>query len=124
VILENIARLQGSEKDTQPGWFARSKELMVTSDALEHETPAQQAEQAALDEVLGLGYNYHDQFGKKVEAVKLDEVRNVAANRLNSCVITVSTPDPDAVKTKAGKRTYDSFPPVDLTPRGVQHDAK
>jgi hypothetical protein len=36
----------------------------------------------------------------------------------------VSTPDPDSVKIKTGKRTYDSFPPVDLTPRGVQHDAK
>jgi zinc protease len=124
VILENIARLQGSEKDMQAGWFARSKELMVTSDALEHETPAQQAEQAALDELLGLSYNYHDQWAGKVEAVKLDEVRSAAASRLNSCVITISTPDPDAVKIKAGSRTYDSFPPVDLTPRGVQHDTK
>ena len=29
---------------------------------------------------------------------------------------------PDQVKIKAGRRQYDSFPPVDLTPRGVQHD--
>jgi zinc protease len=124
IILENIARLQGSEKDTQPGWFARSKELITTSDALEHETPAQQAETAALDELMGLGYNFHEKFQPKIEAVKLDEVRNLCASRLTQCVITVSTPDPDSVKIKTGKRTYDSFPPVDLTPRGVQHDAK
>ena len=56
--------------------------------------------------------------------MKLDEVRSVCASRLIKCVVTVSTPAPDAVNVKTGKRTYDSFPPVDLTPRGVQHDAK
>ena len=124
LILENIARLQGSEKDTQPGWFERSKQLITSSDAMEHETPAEQAQQAALDELVGLGYSYHDQFPERINAVKLQDVWMVAANRLKQCVVTVSTPDPDAVKIKTGKRTYDSFPPVDLTPRGVQHDTK
>jgi hypothetical protein len=36
--------------------------------------------------------------------------------------VTVSTPAPDAVGVKTGRREYPSFPPVDLTPRGVQHD--
>jgi hypothetical protein len=35
--------------------------------------------------------------------------------------VTISTPDPDAVTIKPGVRTYNSFPTVDLTPRGVQH---
>ena len=123
LILENIARMQGSEKDMQPGWFERSKELATTSDALEHETPAEQATQAAIDELYGLGYNYHDQWAPMINAVKLDQVRRVARTRLSKCVVTVSTPAPDAVKIKPGERTYGSFPPVDLTPRGVQHDA-
>ena len=38
-------------------------------------------------------------------------------------VVTVSTPDPEKVKITAGPRKYASFPTVDLTPRGVQHDA-
>jgi zinc protease len=125
VILENIARLQGSESDTQPGWFARSQQLITTSDALDNETPSEQATTAALDELNGLGYDYHDRFADRINAVKLDEVRRIAAGRLRECVVTVSTPAPDMVNVKAGKRTYDSFPPVDLTPRGVQHeDAK
>jgi predicted Zn-dependent peptidase len=124
LILENIARLQGSEKDTQPGWFARSQQLITTSDAMENETPAEQAQTAALDELNGLGYDYHDSFARRIDAVTLDQVRKIAASRLDSCVVTVSTPNPDGVTIKPGKRTYTSFPPVDLTPRGVQHDAK
>jgi zinc protease len=124
VILENIARLQGTEKDTQPGWFQRSKQLIVTSDAMDNETPAEQAATAALDELMGLGYSYHDQFDEQITAVKHDDVRRVSSRRLNKAVVTISTPAPDAVKVEKGKREYKEFPPVDLTPRGVQHDSK
>jgi zinc protease len=124
VILENIARLQGSEQDTQPGWFERSKQLITTSDAMANETPAEQAMTAALDELNGLGYNYHDQFPRRINQVNLDDVRAIASERLIKCVVTICTPAPEAVKVEKGERTYDSFPPVDLTPRGVQHDSK
>jgi zinc protease len=124
VILENIARLQGTEQDTQPGWFERSKQLITTNDAMDNETPAEQAQTAALDELMGLGYNYHDQFAEQIMAVKHDDVRRVSSRRLIQAVVTVSTPAPEAVKIEAGKRTYKTFPPVDLTPRGVQHDTK
>jgi zinc protease len=122
-ILENIARLQGSPQDVQPDWFERSKQLMITAQAMDNETPAAQGMTAAIDELYGLGYDYHDKFPTFVRAVTLDDVRKTAAERLHTCVVTISTPDPDAVQVKTGPRTYTSFPPVDLTPRGVQHDA-
>jgi hypothetical protein len=75
-----------------------------------------------LDELYGLGYNYHDHFADRINAVTIDQVRNLAASRLTHCVVTISTPEPDKVTTKPGTRTYASFPKVDLTPRGVQHD--
>jgi zinc protease len=123
LILENIARMQGSDADMNASWFERSKQLAITSDALQTETPAEQAMQAALDELYGLGYAYHEQFAPKVEAVKLGDVREIARRRLRRCVITICTPNDQGVKIKPGKRTYDKFPPIDLTPRGVQHDA-
>jgi hypothetical protein len=43
---------------------------------------------------------------------------------LHQCVVTVTTDKPELVKVKEGVRTYDTFAPVDLTPRGVQHDSK
>src|SRR5205085_3267902 len=51
LILENIARLQGSDQEMRPDWYQRSQQLIVTSDAMENETPAAQAMQAALDEL-------------------------------------------------------------------------
>ena len=89
---------------------------------MENETPAAQAKQAALDELYGLGYDWHRKFADKIRAVKLPEVRDIARSQLRECVVTVSTPAPELVKVKAGVRHYDKFPPVDLTPRGVQHD--
>jgi zinc protease len=122
VMLESVARLQGSDADMQADWFRRSKQLIVTGDAIDNETPAAQATLAALDELYGLGYNYHEKFADRINGVSLDDIRKLAASRLQECVITVSTPDPDKVKIKEGSRTYPTFPTVDLTPRGVQHD--
>jgi zinc protease len=124
LMLENVARLQGTDADMDASWFERSKRLVITSDALDQETAAEQASTAALDELYGLGVDFHAGFADRVRAVKLEDVRHVAAQRLRRCVVTVSTPAPELVKIAAGERTYKTFPPVDLTPRGVQHDAQ
>jgi len=51
-MLLNIARLQGTEKDIDMDWFERSKNLITSVDAMEHETAAAQASEAAIDEVV------------------------------------------------------------------------
>jgi zinc protease len=121
VILENIARVQGTPQDVNEEWFGRSKELAVVTDAMDTETPAQQAQRAAVDELNGLGYDYAKQFPTKIRGVTLDDVRRAARGRLTHAVVTVSTPAPELVKVNKGKREFDRFPPVDLTPKGVQH---
>ena len=78
LILLNIARLQGSADDLKPDWFERSKQLITTYDAMDNETPAAQATQAALDELYGLGYDYHQHFAERINAVKFPEVPAVA----------------------------------------------
>ncbi len=122
LILENVARLQGTAEDLQPEWFDRSKKLITTADAMDHETAAQQAQTAAIHELFGLGYDYHDKFADKIGGVKLSDVQAIARMKLRQCVVTVNTSEPDLVTVKEGERRYASFPPVDLTPRGVQHD--
>ena len=96
--------------------------LLLTNEALENETPSSQAALNALDELYGMGYRYHDKFEERINNVTLDQVRDVARRRLHDCVVTVCTPSPKYVQIKTGPRVYDSFPTVDLTPRGVQHD--
>jgi zinc protease len=122
LTLENIARVEGTPQDVNMDWFKRSKELIVVADAMENETPAAQAQMAAVDEVLGLGYDYHTQFADQVRAVTLGQVQDVARRRLRQCIVTISTPQPQLVSVKQGVRTYSTFPPVDLPPKGVQHD--
>jgi zinc protease len=122
LTLQNIARVEGTEKDVDMDWFKRAKELMIVADAMENETPAAQAQLAAVDEVLGLGYDYHSQFADHVRAVTLGQVQEMARRRLAECIVTISTPRPELVQVKPGVRTYGSFPPVDLAPKGVQHD--
>jgi zinc protease len=122
LILENIARLQSEdEADLVPGWFERAKQLIITNDALQKETASDQAMQAALDELYGLGYDRHERFAERIEAVELEQVRQAVRGRLVRAVVTVSTPQPEAVQVEAGERRYDAFHPVDLTPRGVEH---
>jgi zinc protease len=122
LILENMARLQGSAEDIQTDWFDRSRQLIITADALENETPDAQASTAALDELCGLGFGWHTAFADRINAVKLDQVQNEARTVLSKCVLTICTPAPELLNEKAGTREYKSFPRVDLTPRGVQHD--
>jgi zinc protease len=122
LMLMNMARLQGTDADMQADWFARSRELISTADALEHETPDSQAERGALDELLGLGFDYHDKFNQQVNDVTLDQVRTYARTRLRDCIVTICTPDPDSVQIPTGKKEYPSFPKVDLTPKGIQLD--
>jgi predicted Zn-dependent peptidase len=108
----------------QPDWFERAKGLITTSEALKNETAAAQAQIEALDELMGLGYDFHRQFADRIVGVGVSDVQRVARQLLSQCVITVTTSAPEAVQIKDGLRTYGSFPEVDLTPRGVQHDSK
>ncbi len=85
LILLNIGRLQGSDKDLVVDWFHRSKQLITTSDAMSDETPDAQATQAATDELFGLGYDYHAKFADQINAVTLAAGagdRSAAAARL------------------------------------------
>jgi zinc protease len=122
LILLNMARLQGSDADMQPDWFNRSKALIATADALENETPDAQAERDALDELLGLGFDYHTLLNAEIGVVTLDDIRAYADTRLRDCIVTICTPDPQSVTVAAGRRQYTSFPVVDLTPKGIQLD--
>jgi predicted Zn-dependent peptidase len=105
-------------------WFERSKQLITTADALNNQTAAEQAQTAALDELFGLGYDFHEHFAQRINAVQISDVQRVARTRLGECIVTVTTDHPEMVKSKEGTRTYSKFPPVDLTPKGVTHDAK
>ena len=120
-ILENVARLQTIQQ-TGGEWFERARRLAVVSDALERETPAEQATAAALDELFGLGYEHHERFADKIAKVTAADVEAISRQWLSRCVVAVTTPMPDAVRVAAGARTFERFAPVELTPHGPAHE--
>jgi hypothetical protein len=78
---------------------------------------------AALDELLGPGYEFHTRFADNIRNVRTEDVLTASRTLPNQCVVTISTNAPRVVVVKEGERHYDSFPPVDLMPCGIQHDA-
>ncbi len=121
-ILLNIARLQGNAEDIQADWFERARQLLITDSAMSNETVAEQASTEALDELWGLGYDWSRTFADRVQQVSIEDVQRLARTRLRQCVVTISTPRPDLVQVSPGTRTFASFPPVELTPREIEHE--
>ena len=68
---------------------------MVTSlHAQENTTIAEQARQAAIDDLYGLGYDYDKSFDARIEAVKLEDVVRVAKKCFTNRVEVTASPAP------------------------------
>ena len=81
------------------GELERAKAVIVTTEMMELQTSGARATQAALDELYGLGFDYHDHFAERIEKVTLDEVKAVGRKYLSSPpVIVVVTPSPEDVR--------------------------
>jgi zinc protease len=89
-IRRNLARAKdGKIPDDE---FRAALRQIVALHAQENTTIAEQAEQAALDELYGLGYDYNSTFDGRIEAVTLDDVIRVARKYLDKSVQVTSSP--------------------------------
>lgn len=73
--------------------FQRAKQMVVALHAQEKTTMAQQAEQAAINELYGLGYDYDKSFDARIEAVTLDQVVGVARKYFTNYVLVTASPN-------------------------------
>jgi len=67
-------------------------EMVIALHAQENTTIGEQAQQAALDELYGLGYDYHRTFDERIQAVKLEDVVRVAGKCLRNYVLVTASP--------------------------------
>ncbi len=74
--------------------FHTAQERMIALHAQENTTIADQAMQAALDELYGLGYGYEQSFDARVQAVTLDDVVSVARKYLGNRIVATTSPNP------------------------------
>ncbi len=80
-----------------PEELDKAKGMMITTEQLQSRTIGQMATRAALDELYGLGYDAHEHYADRVNAVTLDDVKRVAREFLTHAIVTVVTPKPEAV---------------------------
>lgn len=89
-IRKNVAKAQRGE--ISEAEFRRSIEMITALHAQDNTTAAAQAQQAALDDLYGLGYAYDKSFDARIEAVTLQDVVRVARKYLNHYVLVTTSP--------------------------------
>ncbi len=74
--------------------FRTAQQMVISLHAQENTTISEQAQQAALDELYGLGHDYDESFEARIRSVTLDDVVRVAKKYLDDYVLVTSSPEP------------------------------
>lgn len=90
--LERAKAGEFSEEDLE-----RARTIIRTTELMQNQTNADRAMQAGLNELYGLGHAFDEELLEMVEAVTLEDVRDIARKYLTNPVITVVTPAPEVV---------------------------
>ena len=112
---EVVARIERNVERAKEGRisedeFRTAVQRVIALHAQENTTIAEQAQQAALDELYGLGYDYHKTFDARIEAVKLEDVMAVAQKYFGNHVLVTSSPEKDACCETPGARDANDRP--------------
>jgi zinc protease len=92
-IQKSVARAKAGEVSEEE--FVTAREMVIALHAQENTTVGSQAQQAALDDLYGLGYNYDKSFDERIQAVTLEDVVGVARKYLTNHVLVTASPKPE-----------------------------
>jgi len=90
-ILANLERLR--EEPVSEAELKTAKNMLLTAHRMNLESPALQARSAALDEVLGLGYDYDERYDELIEAVTAEQIQNLARKLFTNTLIVRTLPE-------------------------------
>lgn len=91
VVLEHLKQL--CEEPVPAEELERAKNMLLTMYRLEAESLGAQAQRAAVDEVLGLGYRYDEQYVKEVGAVTAEQMQAAAKDLFGAHLIIRMLPE-------------------------------
>ncbi len=112
IVSQQLDRARAGEFTAEE--LSRAKAVMTTTEMMETQTSSARATQAALDELYGLGFDYHDHLAERLGKVDLDDVKAVARKYLSSPpVIVVVTPAPEEVRLGFEPQAIDRDQPVE-----------
>ena len=100
-IQTNLSRIA---KEGMPAEeFELVKQKLMAAHAMQNVTPQSQAFQAAVDELLGLGYDYDRSYDDRVAKVKVADVQAVVQKYFQRAIIATSSPEEPSVSTARKK---------------------
>jgi zinc protease len=91
VVQQELKRLM--EEPVAESELAKAKETMLVGLKLSRQTLASQASEAALDETLGLGWDYSRRYPELVRAVTADQVRDLARKLFTDTLTARTLPE-------------------------------
>ena len=91
VIQQNLKRLK--DEPVPQSELEKAKETMLVGLKLARETLSSQASDAALNEVLGLGWDYSQRYPDLVKAVTANQVRDLARRLFTNTLIARTLPE-------------------------------
>ena len=92
IIEEEVGKVQDAE--ISPDELARAKTMSIAAFAIDGQSNTQQAQRAALDELLGLGYKNSDAYEKRINAVTLSDVQQMARKYLRRDAAALAVIEP------------------------------
>ena len=92
IILEQLALIQAGEVDAAT--LDRGKNMCISMHEIGLETVAAQAASSALNEILGLGYDYDVMYPKLIEKVNAADVLRLAKRLFSHHLIVATKPNP------------------------------
>ena len=99
-VKEVVARIERNVQHAKDGKisedeFREAVKMVVSLHAQECTAIGEQAQRAALDELYGLGYDYHKTFDSRIEAVTLQDVIAAAGRYFGNHVLVTTAPEGD-----------------------------
>jgi zinc protease len=91
IILAQLKRIQ--DEPIPPGEFETARNMILTAHHMGRESLAAQAQSAALDEVLGVGWDYDERYPDLIRRVTVEEVQILARELFANTLVVRTLPE-------------------------------
>lgn len=98
IVLDKMSLIQ--DKEVDPATLERAKNMCITAHEIDLETIASQASSAALNEVLGLGYDYDEKYSGFIHRVGAEDILRVAGKLFAHHLIVATKPKQEVPKVE------------------------
>jgi zinc protease len=97
-ILEELARVR--DADISAAELERAKSMAIAANAIDAQTNAAQAQNAASDELFGLGFQDNDAYARRIGGITLEDVRRAAQKYLRPEAAALAVVGPPATQPR------------------------